>query len=131
MTELDISIYLCKKLVSDSFRCPLGQLVVIAFRYSNDADPTAFLNFRHCRCIDLAVLPNQYKVGAEAHNKALFQSRIKTGKKWMSYLPKQYHNELIASLFLEINEDRAARVLKTFHNNQLRLSIEDLTSLKS
>ena len=49
----------------------------------------------------------------------------------MSYLSKQYHDELIASLFLEIDDDMAVRVLKTFHNNQLRLSTEDSTSLNS
>ena len=43
----------------------------------------------------------------------------------------KYHNELIASLFLEINKDKAVGVFKIYYNKQLRLSPEDSTSLRS
>ena len=61
----------------------------------------------------------------------LFCQRIKTGRKWLSHLPATYHDELIATLFCDIDRDRAELVCKTFLNKNLRLSAEDSSTLKS
>lgn len=65
----------------------LGQLAVVAFDKSNDADILSFPNFTKCQQINLARMPRQMKKGDEAHNNALFRARIKTGRKWLAHLP--------------------------------------------
>ena len=89
----------------------LGQLAVIAFHETKDAQKIEFLNFLSCQRINLVRLTWHLKQGDEMHNKKLFASRIKTGKKWMQHFPNAFHDELVAELFLEIDKKRATNVL--------------------
>lgn len=109
----------------------LGQLAVVAFDKSNDADILSFPNFTKCQQINLARMPRQMKKGDEAHNNALFRARIKTGRKWLAHLPGSFHDELIATLFFEIDPARAATALKKYHNKHLRMNAEHSSTLKS
>ena len=65
------------------------------------------------------------------YNKKLFASRIKTGEKWMQHLPNAFHDELIAALFLEIDKNRAVKVMQAYHNKHLRMRTEDSSAFKT
>ena len=49
----------------------------------------------------------------------------------MSHLPGIFLHELIATLFHELDEERAFKVLKKYHNKNLRMDTKDSASLKS
>ena len=106
----------------------LGQMSVVAFR--NDAPFISLSNFSRCQKIQLARLPRQYKQGDKQHNKWLHEARIKTGKAWIDLLPCTFKDELIAELFLDIEEERACATLAKFHNTHRRLSPKDSSSFK-
>ena len=108
----------------------LGKLAVLAFRNVPDGEPISVPSFPRWNNISVAKLPAQYKLGDEEHNQLLFKRRIKTGKKWMGYLPGLFNDELISKLFLDIDPARAQRTIRKYQNNHLRLSAEDSLSLK-
>ena len=131
LTKLLTPILKSRKSLSDHEKRLLGQLACIAFEESEDDAALDFLNFPHCQRIHLVRLPRQLKKGDELNNKKLFSSRIKTGKKWMKYLPGSFHDELVASLFLEIDKTRAASVLRRYHNKHLRMCAENSSTLRN
>ena len=49
----------------------------------------------------------------------------------MRHLPGAFNNDLIAKMFIEIDEEIARKTLQKYHNNRLRLNAEDSASLKS
>ena len=109
----------------------LGQLAVVAFKNSTDVGSIGFLNFPNCRKIQLVCLPRHYKKGKELANKRLFDSRIEYGMKLVRLLPKSFHSELVAALFLEIDKGRAGVVLQRYHNKYLRMNPRDSASFKN
>ena len=104
-----------KSLTSSEERL-LGQLSVIKFRNSKDAEPVSLLNFHKSMPIRIARLPQQRKLGDKKHNKRLYSARIKTGKKWLDHLPGDFNDYLISYLFLQIDADRAETAVKTYYN---------------
>ena len=118
-----------KSLTSSEERL-LGQLSVIKFRDSKDAEPVSLLNFHKLMPITIARLPQQRKLGDEKHTKRLYSARIKTGEKWLDHLPGSFNDELISHLFLQIDDDRAETAVKKYYNKNRRLSAHDSSSLK-
>ena len=66
-----------KKLAKHEERL-LGQLAVVAFCQTNDADFIALPNFLNAEKIQVACMPHQYKKGYELNNKHLFGLRMET-----------------------------------------------------
>ena len=118
-----------KSLTSSEERL-LGQLSVIKFRQSSDAEPVSLANFPKCMPISIVRLPQQRKLGDKNHNKRLFSARIKTGEKWLDHLPGSFNDELISHLLLQIDDDRAGTAVKKYYNKNRILSAHDSSSLK-
>ena len=118
------------KLLSHEKRL-LGQLAVIGFKQAGDGEKLELLNFPNAQKIQLVRIPRQLKVGQEMQNKALFSKRIQTGKRWMSYLPRPFHDELVCSMFLEVDQVRATKVLQKYYNKHLRVGPADSSTFKS
>ena len=108
-----------------------GQFAVRAFSKVPDGQHLSLSNFPRAKPIQITQLPHQYKQGEEEHNKKLFKRRIKKGKAWMRHLPGAFNDDLIATMFIEIDEEIVRKTLRKYHNNQLRLNAEDSASLKS
>ena len=120
-----------KKELSGTEKRLLGQLAVVAFQGTDDADYITLPNFPHAMRIQLARMPRQRKKGDELHNTSLYAARIKVGKTWMRHLPGDFNDELIAALFLDIDEERASKVMQKYHNRHMRMNSHDSASLKS
>ena len=109
----------------------LGKLSVVKFRKSSDAEPASLPNFERCMPISILPLPQQRKLGDEKHNKRLYSARIKTGKKWLDYLPGDFNDELISHLFLQIkDDDRVETAVRNYYNKNRRLSANHSSCLK-
>ena len=109
----------------------LGKLSVVKFRKFGDAEPASLPNFPKCMPVSIVRLPHQRKLGDEKHNKRLLSARIKTGKKWLGYLPRSFNDELIAHMFLQIKEeDRVKTAVQKYYNKNRRLSAYDSSCLK-
>ena len=109
-----------------------GQFAVIAFSKIPDGQHLSLLNVARAKPIQLVQLPRQYKQGKEKQNKNLFKRRIRTGKAWIKHLPGGFNDELIAKMFVDIEDEEIVRkTLRAYHNKRLRLNAEDSASLKS
>ena len=80
--------------------------------------------------LQIARMSHQYKLGDGSHNNRPIDAWIKLAKSWMAYLPQLFHDKFIASLFMEINEERAGRVLRKYHNKHLRINPMDSAAPK-
>ena len=65
----------------------LGQLAVIVFRNTNDAEHISLPNFPRSMPIQITRLPHQRKLGDEEQNRSLYSARITPGKTWLNCLP--------------------------------------------
>ena len=110
----------------------LGQLAVVALSTVPAGQHLSLRNFPRAKPIQITQVPRQYKQGQESHNKRLFKSRIKTGEAWLRHLPGDFNDELIAKMFVDIDDEEIVRkTLQNYHNDRLRLNAEDSASLKS
>ena len=110
----------------------LGQLAVVALSTVPAGQHLSLRNFPRAKPIQITQVPRQYKQGQESHNKRLFKSRIKTGEASLRHLPGDFNDELIAKMFVDIDDEEIVRkTLQNYHNDRLRLNAEDSASLKS
>lgn len=119
-----------REILTSSEERLLGQLAVIAFRNTDDAEHISLPNFPRSMPIKITRLPRQRKLGDEQQNRRLYSARIKTGKKWLDHLPGDFNDELISNLFLNIGVEQAASAVKKYYNNNQRLNPKDSSSLK-
>ena len=80
----------------------LGQMAAVAFRNTTN-NFLVLLNFPHTKPIQIARLPLERKKSDEGQNKSLFKARIDTGQCWLGHLPGAFNNELISTIFLNID----------------------------
>ena len=109
----------------------LGQLAVIAFTTTSEAESLAFLNFYKCQKIHIARVPRQYKQDEASTSAMLHAIHVLTVKRWMKHLPSKYYKPVIAAFSLEINVESAVDVLAKYHNKNLRLNANDSCALKN
>ena len=79
----------------------------------------------------IARMPCQYKQGDEVHNTNLYNARIRIGKIWMSHFPRTFLDDIIAALFLDIDKERAAKILRTYHDEHMRMNSNESASLNA
>ena len=74
----------------------------------------------------LCVCRSTEKLGDEKYNKRLYSAQVKTGKKWLEYLPGDFNDELIPYLFNQMrDDDRVETAVENYYNNNRRLSAHD------
>ena len=107
----------------------LEQLAVVAFRNTeNNYLPLPI--FPHAKPVQMARLPVERKQGEEGQNNLLFKSRIENGRRWIDHLPGSFNDQLISTMFLDIDQDVATKTVKEYYSTKLRLGPENSASLK-
>ena len=108
----------------------LGQLAVVAF-CNTENNYLTLPNFPHAKPVQMARLPAERKQGEVGQNNRLFKSRIENGRRWMDHLSGSFNDQLLAAMFLDIDQAVATKTVKEYYSTQLRLGTENLASLKS
>ena len=79
----------------------------------------------------MCVCRSTEKLGDEKYNKRLYSAQVKTGKKWLEYLPGDFNDELIPYLFNQMrDDDRVETAVENYYNKNRRLSAHDSSCLK-
>ena len=79
----------------------------------------------------MAHLSVEYKQGNEGQNKKLFKSIIETSWSSINHLPGSFNDEVISSMFLDVDRSVISKTAKEYYSTKLRSGPEDSALLKS